>query len=91
MAVTIKIPAPFQRLTGSQSEIKLEGADVKELISNLEKGFPDIKGRVYDKAGKIHKFINIYVNDDSIRFLRGVETELKEGDEISIILAIAGG
>ena len=91
MSVTVRIPAPLQKLTKNQAEVKANGANVKELIDDLEKNFPGIKGRVCDEEGKIRKFINIYVNEEDVRFLQQDETSLKDGDEVSIIPAIAGG
>jgi molybdopterin synthase sulfur carrier subunit len=69
----------------------LEAANIKELISELEKQFPGMKERLLDDNGKIRRFINFYVNDEDIRFLKQDETPLSEGNEVSIIPAIAGG
>lgn len=91
MAITVRIPAPLQKLTQNQAEVKAGGASIKELIENLEKSFPGIKERICDETGKVRKFINIYVNEEDIRFLQLDKTPLKDGDEVSIIPAIAGG
>ncbi len=91
MPIKVRIPSPLQKLTGNQSEVEASGVSVKELIDNLEKSFPGIKDRICDEEGKIRKFINIYVNEEDVRFLKQRETPLKEGDEVSIIPAIAGG
>ncbi|MFH1655799.1 MAG: MoaD/ThiS family protein [Candidatus Omnitrophota bacterium] len=91
MAITVRIPTPLQKLTGNQAEIKADGADIKELIESLEKDFPGIKERICDKDGKLRRFINIYVNEEDVRFLQQDATVLKDGDEVSIIPAIAGG
>ena len=91
MSIKVRIPAPLQKLTRNQEEIKLESANIKELIESLERDFPGIKERVCDEAGKVRKFINIYVNGEDVRFLQQDATPLKDGDEVSIIPAIAGG
>lgn len=91
MAIKVRIPQPLQKHTNNQAEVSMDAADVKGLIENLEKNFPGIKSRICDENGKIRKFINIYVNEEDIRFLKMDATPLKDGDEISIIPAIAGG
>jgi len=91
MAVKIKIPTPLQKLTGNKAEFISEGGDIRELIENLEKEYPGLKERLYDKEGKLRRFINIYVNEEDVRFLQRDATPLKDGDEVSIIPAIAGG
>ena len=91
MPVTVRVPAPLQKLTQNQEEVKASAANIKELIEDLEKNFPGIKERICDDAGKVRKFINIYVNGEDVRFLQQEATPLKEGDEVSIIPAIAGG
>ena len=91
MAITIRIPTPLQKLTNDQAEVKATGATVKELVDDLEKYFPGIKERLCDETGKLRKFINIYVNEEDVRFLQQDQTPLKDGDEVSIIPAIAGG
>ena len=91
MSITVRIPTPLQKLTGGKSEVEAEGKDVRELIENLEKNFPGIKERLCDEQGKVRRFINIYVNEEDIRFLQQDQTSLKDGDEVSIIPAIAGG
>ena len=91
MAVIVRVPAPLQKLTQNQAEVKASGATVRELIDNLAQSFPGIKERICDDTGKVRKFINIYVNEEDVRFLQMAETPLKDGDEVSIIPAIAGG
>ncbi len=91
MSIKVKIPTPLQKLTGNKADVAANGANIKELIDDLEKNFPGIKERICDDAGKIRKFINIYVNEEDVRFMQRDETPLKEGDEVSIIPAIAGG
>ena len=91
MPVTVRVPTPLQKLTQNQREIKACATNIKELIEDMEKKFPGIKDRIYDEQGKVRQFINIYVNEEDIRFLQNEETPLQDGDEVSIIPAIAGG
>ncbi len=91
MPITVRIPTPLQKLTQNKAEIEASGANIGELINNLERDFPGIKERIYDETGKIRRFINIYVNEEDVRFLQQDATPLKDGDEVSIIPAIAGG
>jgi molybdopterin synthase sulfur carrier subunit len=78
-------------MTGGKSEVEIEGQTVGQLIENLGATHPGLKERLYDEKGEVRRFINIYVNEEDIRFLTGTDTPLKDGDEVSIIPAIAGG
>ncbi len=91
MAVTVRIPTALRRVTQGQGEVQVEASTIAELIDKLEEEFPGIKERLVDESGEIRKFVNFFVNDEDIRFLKGKDTELKEGDVVSIIPAIAGG
>jgi molybdopterin synthase sulfur carrier subunit len=91
MSITVRIPTPLQKLTQNQAEVKANGANIRELIEDLEKNFPGIKERVCDETGEIRRFINIYVNEEDVRFLQQDATPLEDGDEVSMIPAIAGG
>ncbi|MDH3201617.1 MAG: MoaD/ThiS family protein [Myxococcales bacterium] len=90
MAVTVRIPTPLRTLTGGQDEVSADGGTVAEVIENLEANHPGMKDRLCDDKG-VRRFVNIYHNDEDIRFLDNLETELKEGDTLSIVPAIAGG
>lgn len=90
MAVKIRIPSPLQRLTQGKDEVEGRGGTIIELINNLEIRYPGIGERILD-GGKIRRFINIYLNEEDIRFLQAEQTEVKDGDEASIVPAIAGG
>lgn len=90
MAVTVRIPTPLRTLTGGQEEVPADGGTVAEVIENLEANHPGMKDRLCDDKG-IRRFVNIYHNDEDIRFLDNLQTELKEGDTLSIVPAIAGG
>lgn len=89
--IKVRIPTPLRPMTGGKSEVEIAGNTVSEIIDNLGSAHPGIKERVYDEQGEVRRFINIYVNEEDIRFLTGKETPLKDGDEVSIIPAIAGG
>lgn len=89
--VKVRIPAPLQKLTQNKQEVEASAANIKELVVDLERQFPGIKARLLDENGKIRRFINFYVNDEDIRFLKQDETALSDGNEVSIIPAIAGG
>ena len=91
MAVKVRIPTPLQKLTGNQPEVQCQAKDINELLAQLEKQHPGIRERLCDADGKLRRFVNVYVNEEDIRFLQGQETGLKDGDDISIIPAIAGG
>ena len=91
MSIKVRIPTPLQKLTNNQSEVVCEAKDINELLAGLEKAYPGIKERLCDGEGKLRRFVNVYVNEEDIRFLQGQDTQLKDGDDISIIPAIAGG
>ncbi len=91
MSIKVRIPTPLQKFTQNKPEVEAKGKDVQELIIDLEKSFPGIKKRLCDEKGSLRRFINIYVNEEDIRFLKMDSTSLKDGDEVSIIPAIAGG
>ena len=91
MPVTILIPTPLQKLTNGNAEVSATGANVAELVCSLEAQFPGIKDRLCEADGRLRRFVNVYVNNEDIRFSDGEQTAVKDGDEISIIPAIAGG
>ena len=91
MPVTVLIPTPLQKLTNGNAEVRAEGANVGEVVSSLEQQFPGIKERLCDDSGRLRRFVNVYVNNEDIRFENNEETPVKDGDEVSIIPAIAGG
>ena len=91
MAVKVRVPTPLMKLTDNQSEVMAEGATISEILNNLESQFAGIKERICDENGAPRRFINIYLNEEDIRFLEGESTAVKDVDEISIIPAIAGG
>jgi molybdopterin synthase sulfur carrier subunit len=91
MSVRVRIPTPLRRFTGGAEEVGVAGATIASLLENLESKHPGIKERLCDESGKVRRFVNIYVNGDDIRFLNSLETAVKDGDEVSIVPAIAGG
>ena len=91
MAVTVRIPTPLRKFTGDQAEVAVEGDTVGEVIDNLEAQHAGIKERMVDESGAIRRFVNVYVNEEDIRFLDGPDTGVKDGDQVTIVPAIAGG
>ena len=91
MSVKVRIPTPLQKLTGGNAEVQVEASTILSLIEALEKNYPGMKERLCDENGKIRRFVNVYVNEEDIRFLAQEASELKAGDDISIVPAIAGG
>ena len=91
MPVKVRIPTPLKKLTKDQPEVNIAAKSVKELLDSLEREFPGIKGRLCDESGRVRRFVNIYLNEEDIRFLNQESTSLKDGDEVSIVPAIAGG
>ena len=90
MAVTVRIPTPLRTLTGGEEQVTIDGSTVQQVIENLEKAHPGMRDRLLDEKG-IRRFVNVYVGDEDVRFLDGLATALKGGEEISIVPAIAGG
>lgn len=91
MAVKVLIPTPLQKFTNNQATIECEGTNIDELINSLESSCPGIKARICDETGKPRRFLNLYVNSEDIRFLDNTDTALSDGDEVSIVPAVAGG
>ena len=91
MAVVVRVPTPLRRLTNGQGEVQVEASTIREAIEKLEELYPGFKERLLDEQGELRRFVNVYLNDEDIRFLKGVDSELKDGDIVSIVPAIAGG
>ncbi|MGB9699928.1 MAG: MoaD/ThiS family protein [Thermodesulfobacteriota bacterium] len=91
MSILIRIPTPLRKITAGQEEVPGWGATVGEVLENLVKDFPGLQERLFDAQGNLRKFINIYLNDQDIRFLNNLNTKVVEGSIISVIPAIAGG
>jgi len=88
---TVRIPTPLRKLTQGSDEVTAAGNNVGEIIADLEKRFPGIKERICDESGAVRRFVNIFVKDEDIRFLQNLDTPVTDGDELSIVPAIAGG
>ena len=91
MAIVVRIPTPLQKLTGDKGEVTADGTTVQDLLQDLDRQYPGLKDRLCDPNGRLRRFVNVYVNEEDIRFLKQESTPLKDGDEVSIIPAIAGG
>jgi sulfur-carrier protein len=91
MRVHVYIPTPFRRATNNKDRVSVDAADVRALLDELEQHFNGLRGLVRDEHGQVHHHVNIYVNNEGIEALQGLETVLKDGDEVSIIPALAGG
>jgi molybdopterin synthase sulfur carrier subunit len=91
MPVQVRVPTPLRGLTGNQAKVTASGATVREVLEDLDRQFPGLRQNLYDEAGDLRSFINIYVNEEDIRHLSGEATAVKDGDEVSIMPAIAGG
>jgi molybdopterin synthase sulfur carrier subunit len=91
MAVTVKLPTILRKHDGGEAKIEAEGATLRELLGNLESSYPGITKNVLADDGGLHRFINVYVNDEDVRYLGSLETELNEGDTVSLLPAVAGG
>lgn len=91
MSVRVRIPTPLRSATDGASEVSVESSSVAHVLNELESRYPSIKGRLRDESGALRRFVNLYVNGEDVRFLDGLDTSLKPGDEVSIIPAVAGG
>ena len=91
MSVRIRIPTPLRRFTGGAEEVGVNGNTIAAAIDELEKKHPGVRERLCDEQGRVRRFVNIYVNGDDIRFLDSLDTVVKDGDELAIVPAIAGG
>lgn len=91
MAVTVRIPTQLRSLTNDAAEVAVEAGSVRDLIESLEQAHPGIRERLVDGDGTLRRFVNVYVEDEDVRFLKGIETTLADGAKVSIIPAVAGG
>lgn len=91
MAIEVKVPRLLQRLVGGAKVIQAEGKNITQVLENLEQRYPGFKGRLITPEGKIHPFVNLYLNEEDIRFLKELNTEVSDGDVLSILPAVAGG
>ncbi|MFI6848701.1 MoaD/ThiS family protein [Kitasatospora sp. NBC_00085] len=91
MSANVRIPTILRTYTGGAAEVAAEGATLGEVIADLEKNHAGIAARILDDTGKLRRFVNVYVNDDDVRFAEGLATEIADGASVSIIPAVAGG
>jgi molybdopterin synthase sulfur carrier subunit len=91
MSVTVRIPTTLRSLAGGSSEVELEGSTVGEVLKNLDAAHPGFHDRLLDDDGGLRKFVNVFVADDDVRFLQGLETPVPDGETVAIIPAVAGG
>lgn len=91
MSAQVRIPTPLRRFTGGAEAVSADGATVGALVDSIESNHPGIKERLCDEAGEVRRFVNIFVNGEDIRFVNNLDTPVNEGDEVSIVPAIAGG
>jgi sulfur-carrier protein len=91
MSVRVKLPAILRKFAGGEAQVDADGATLHDLLSNLEASYPGITKNVVTEDGALHRFINVYVNDEDVRYLGSLETPVKEGDTVSILPAVAGG
>jgi len=92
MPTKVRIPTPLRKITRDQEVVEVDScATIGQLIESLEKDYPGMKERLCDEKGEVRRFINVYLNDEDIRFLKNRDTPVKSGDEVSIVPAIAGG
>jgi molybdopterin synthase sulfur carrier subunit len=91
MAVIVRIPTPLQRFTSNLAEVAVEGKTIRDVVNSLETNYPGIKERLCDEAGQLRRFVNVYLDEEDIRFMQNEDTPVKDGSEVSIVPAIAGG
>jgi molybdopterin synthase sulfur carrier subunit len=91
MPTNIRIPTPLRKLTGEREVVEADGSTIDEILQSLDSNYPGLKDRICDEQGNVRRFVNVYLNDEDIRFLDDRATSVNEGDEISIVPAIAGG
>lgn len=91
MSVKVRIPTPLRKLTNEQDVVSGDGGTLLACINGLDAEYPGLKDRIFDETGELRRFVNVYINGEDVRFQKGVQTELKAGDEVSIVPAVAGG
>ncbi len=91
VAVQVHLTSVIQKVVDGQREIAADGSTVGEIIEHIERRYPGFRAQIMDQQGQLHRFVNIYRNDEDIRYLGGADTELNDGDQVSILPALAGG
>ena len=91
MSIEVRVPTILRKHTGGEKKVHGEGATLRELVDDLDRSHPGLGGALVNDEGQLHRFINVYLNDEDVRFLGGIETPLEDGDSVSILPAVAGG
>ena len=91
MSATVRVPTQLRTLTGGAPEVRVEGATVGQVLEALEQAHPGFRQRLLDESGQLRRFVNVFVADEDVRFLQGLDTEVSQGQTVSIIPAVAGG
>ena len=91
MSALVRIPTQLRSLSGGDAEVKVDGATVGEVLAGLDAAHPGFAGRIFDDDGKLRRFVNVFVADEDVRFLQGLDTPVADGQTVSIIPAVAGG
>ena len=91
MSITVRIPTPLRRITNGERVVTVSGSDLGQALADLDRRFPGIRAKILDDRGEVLQFVNIFVNEQDVRFLAGLRTPLEEGAEVSIVPAMAGG
>lgn len=91
MSVKVRIPTPLRKVTKDEAEVTAEGSNIRQVLDDLESRYPGLKERLCDEEGELRRFVNVYVGEEDIRFLQGLDTEIGDADLVSIIPAVAGG
>ena len=91
MSVSVRIPTPLRSATGGESIVNVDADTVREMVADLERQHPGIRDRICEESGEIRRFVNVFVGDEDIRFLQGLDTQIPPGSQVSIIPAVAGG
>lgn len=91
MSATVRIPTTLRPMAGGKSEVEVEGATVGEVLKSLDAAHPGFSDRLLDEDGNLRKFVNVFVADDDVRFMDGLQTPVPDGETVAIIPAVAGG
>jgi molybdopterin synthase sulfur carrier subunit len=91
VSISVRVPTILRPYTQGASEVSVEGSTLSEVLESLDTSYPGIKGRVLDESGELRRFVNVYVDNDDVRFSEGLQTSIKDGGQVSIIPAVAGG
>ncbi len=91
MSISVRVPTILRTYTAGESEVTAGGSTLKEVLESLDESYPGIKGRIVDEQGALRRFVNVYIGNDDVRFLNGLDTPVSDGSQVSVIPAVAGG